>query len=134
MKKLLALLLALAMLFTLGACAKTPAQEEAAPAEDAAPAPAEDAGGEKDYSGYTIRIYSNSNSTERTTWLINEAKDAGFTISIDDNSVISGDDAAIQAANENKRYTLRPQRDPLEPGCQRHLREPKAGGVDSQLG
>ena len=23
----------------------------------------------KDYSGYTIRIYSNSNSTERTTWL-----------------------------------------------------------------
>lgn len=102
MKKLLALLLALAMLFTLGACAKTPAQEAAAPAEDAAAAPAEDAGGEKDYSGYTIRIYSNSNSTERTTWLINEAKDAGFTISIDDNSVISGDDAAIQAANENK--------------------------------
>ena len=31
-----------------------------------------------------------------------EAKDAGFTISIDDNSVISGDTAAIQAANENK--------------------------------
>ena len=56
----------------------------------------------KDYSGYTIRIYSNSNSTERTTWLINEARDAGFTISIDDNSVISGDTAAIQAANENK--------------------------------
>ncbi len=52
--------------------------------------------------GYTIRIYSNSNSTERTTWLIQEAKDAGFTISIDDNSVISGDTAAIQAANENK--------------------------------
>jgi len=55
-----------------------------------------------DYSKYTIRIYSNSNSTERTTWLINEAKNAGFTISIDDNSVISGDTAAIQAANENK--------------------------------
>ena len=58
--------------------------------------------GEKDYSDYTIRIYSNSNSTERTTWLINEAKDAGFSISIDDNSVISGDTSAIQAANENK--------------------------------
>ena len=102
MKKLLALLLALAMLFTLGACAKTPAQEEAAP-EAEAPAQDEAADtGEKDYSSYTIRIYSNSNSTERTTWLINEAKDAGFTISIDDNSVISGDDAAIQAANENK--------------------------------
>ena len=40
----------------------------------------------EDYSDYTIRIYSNSNSTERTTWLIQEAKDAGFTISIDDNS------------------------------------------------
>ena len=56
----------------------------------------------EDYSGYTIRISSNSNSTERTNWLINEAKNAGFTISIDDNSVISGDTAAIQAANENK--------------------------------
>ena len=51
---------------------------------------------------YTIRIYSNSNSTERTTWLIDAAKAAGFTISIDDNSVISGDTAAVQAANENK--------------------------------
>ncbi|MDD3334683.1 MAG: extracellular solute-binding protein [Eubacteriales bacterium] len=51
---------------------------------------------------YTIRIYSNSNSPERTTWLIAAAKDAGFTISIDDNSVISGDTAAIQAANEKK--------------------------------
>ena len=51
---------------------------------------------------YTIRIYSNSNSTERTTWLIEAAKEAGFTISIDDNSVISGDTAAVQAANENK--------------------------------
>ncbi len=49
-----------------------------------------------------IRIYSNSNSTERVTWLLNEAKQAGFEISIDDNSVISGDTAAIQAANENK--------------------------------
>ena len=56
----------------------------------------------KDYSGYTIRIYSNSNSTERATWLVNEAKEAGFTISMDDNTVISGDTAAIQAANEKK--------------------------------
>ncbi|MDO4620524.1 MAG: hypothetical protein Q4B09_07895 [Lachnospiraceae bacterium] len=55
-----------------------------------------------DTSDYTIRIYSNSNSVERTTWLIEKAKEAGFTISIDDNSVISGDAAAIQAANENK--------------------------------
>ncbi len=56
----------------------------------------------KDYSGVTIRIYSNSNSTERATWLKNEAKAAGFTISMDDNAVISGDTAAIQAANEKK--------------------------------
>lgn len=56
----------------------------------------------EDYSGYTIRIYSNSNSPERVTWLIDAAKEAGFTISLDDNSVISGDSAAVQAANENK--------------------------------
>ena len=53
-------------------------------------------------SDYVIRIYSNSNSTERVQWLVNAAKEAGFTISLDDNSVISGDSAAIQAANENK--------------------------------
>ena len=51
---------------------------------------------------YTIRIYSNSNSPERTTWLIAAAKAAGFNISIDDNSVYSGDVKAVQAANENK--------------------------------
>ena len=82
MKKTLALLLALVMVFAV-----------ACPSAFAA---------DQDYSGYTIRIYSNSNSTERTTWLINEAKEAGFSISIDDNSVISGDTAAVQAANEKK--------------------------------
>jgi len=51
---------------------------------------------------YTIRIYSNSNSPERVTWLVEAAKEAGFIISLDDNSVISGDTAAVQAANENK--------------------------------
>ena len=56
----------------------------------------------EDYSDVTIRIYSNSNSTERATWLVNEAKNAGFTISMDDNTVLNGDTAAIQAANENK--------------------------------
>ena len=79
MKKFLSIVLALAMMLSLCSVASA-----------------------EDYSGYTIRIYSNSNSTERTTWLIEEAKRAGFTISIDDNSVISGDTAAIQAANENK--------------------------------
>ena len=81
MKRLCSLLLSLAILLSLGA----PALAQA-----------------KDYSGYTIRIYSNSNSTERATWLKNAAMEAGFTISMDDNSVISGDVAAIQAANENK--------------------------------
>lgn len=56
----------------------------------------------EDYSGYTIKIYSNSNSPERVTWLINAAKDAGFTVELDDNSVISGDTVAVQTANENK--------------------------------
>ncbi len=52
--------------------------------------------------GYKIRIYSNSNSPERTTWLIEAAKEAGFDISIDDNTIYSGDVKAVQAANENK--------------------------------
>lgn len=108
MKKLLALLLAVCMVLSLAACADSqePARDDPAPTNapvDDQPAQTEAPKEEvKDYSGYTIRIYSNSNSTERTTWLINEARDAGFTISIDDNSVISGDVAAIQAANENK--------------------------------
>ena len=79
MKKAFALMLALIMVFAL------------VPAAFAA-----------DYSGYTIRIYSNSNSTERVTWLVEEAKKAGFTISLDTNEVYSGDVKAVQAAEENK--------------------------------
>ena len=70
MKKVLALVLTLAMVFSMSLTLTANAE---------------------DYSGYTIRIYSNSNSTERVNWLVNAAKDAGFTISLDDNSVISGD-------------------------------------------
>ena len=51
MKKVFALMLALVMVFAL------------VPAAFAA-----------DYSGYTIRIYSNSNSAERVNWLVEEAK------------------------------------------------------------
>lgn len=112
MKKTLAVLLSLSMAATaLAGCGKkeapaapaTEAQKTETSAAAQSEAPKEEEKAEdKDYSDYTIRIYSNSNSTERTTWLINEAKDAGFSISIDDNSVISGDTAAIQAANENK--------------------------------
>ncbi len=103
MKKFLALALALSLALPLVACGeKNPPAASNPPANSGAPAQSAPVGDDVDYSGYTIRIYSNSNSTERTTWLINEARDAGFTISIDDNSVISGDTAAIQAANENK--------------------------------
>jgi iron(III) transport system substrate-binding protein len=108
MKRALATLLALTMTLSLAACGSSSSSGSTsagtATSQPSTPAAASSAQQEedKDYSGYTIRIYSNSNSTERTTWLINEAKEAGFTISIDDNSVISGDTAAIQAANENK--------------------------------
>lgn len=81
MKKALSLILALAILLSLAGSAL---------AQD------------KDYSKVTIRIYSNSNSTERVTWLKAEAAAAGFTISLDDSTVIKGDVTAIQAANENK--------------------------------
>lgn len=55
MKKLVSMLLALAMVLTLAGSAMAET---------------------KDYSGYTIRIYSNSNSTERVNWLLNAAKEA----------------------------------------------------------
>lgn len=107
MKKTLAILLALVMTLALAACGgnnKQPASDPKPSTNEPAATPStpDPQPADADYSKYTIRIYSNSNSTERTTWLIQEAKDAGFTISIDDNSVISGDTAAIQAANENK--------------------------------
>ena len=75
MKKLVALLIVLALALSVGA----------AFAED-----------------YTIRIYSNSNSSERVTWLAEAAKEAGFNISLDDSTVYKGDTSAVQAANEAK--------------------------------
>ena len=51
---------------------------------------------------YTIRIYSNSNSSERVTWLRDAAQKAGFNISLDDATVYKGDTSAIQLANENR--------------------------------
>ena len=77
MKKAIAILLVVLMALSIVACGK---KEEA----------------KKDYSGYTIRIYSNSNSTERVTWLIEKAKEAGFTISLDTNEVYSGDSKAVR--------------------------------------
>ena len=57
---------------------------------------------EKNYSDYTIRVYSNSNSDGRAEWLVQAAREAGFTVSIDDGSVVSGDIAVLAAANENR--------------------------------
>ena len=51
---------------------------------------------------YTIRIYSNSNSPDSTKWLTEKAKAAGFKISIDDNTIVSGDTQAVRMANENR--------------------------------
>jgi len=83
MKKVLAIVLALAMVLSFAACGKKEAKVESA-------------------TDYVIRIYSNSNSTERQQWLIKKAEEAGFKISLDDNSVYSGDDKAVEAANNNK--------------------------------
>ncbi len=79
MKKILSVVLALAMLLSLASFASA-----------------------ADYSGVTIRVYSNTNDESEVAWLKEEAAKAGFTISIDDNTVLSGDAAVIQAANENK--------------------------------
>ena len=103
MKKFVCMMLALVMVLGLIACSGTttpqagtepaaqpanpePANEPAQPEPEAQPAEPEPVE-QKDYSNYTIRIYSNSNSTERVTWLINAAKEAGFTISLDTNEV-----------------------------------------------
>lgn len=91
MKKLMALLLAVAMVLSLCACSGGSSSTADTPAEP-----------QVDRGSYTIRIYSNSNSKERTTWLEQRAAKEGFKISIDDDTVISGDNAAVQAANENK--------------------------------
>ena len=90
MKKMIALILAAATIFSLSSCGI------------GAPSIFGKEPEKQDYSGYTIRIYSNSNSAERAAWLVQAASEAGFTVSIDDGSVISGDVAALSAANENR--------------------------------
>ena len=110
MKKALALLLALSMGAALCACGApaapaasapapaTPAASEAAPAAEA---PAAEAPAEKpDYSGYTIKIYSNSNNDDEIVWLKEHASAAGFDVNMIDATVANGDTAVVQAANE----------------------------------
>ncbi len=103
MKKVFSIALSTAMTFALVACGSSDSSASSTTTSSDTTADESVATDEeKDYSDYTIRIYSNSNSTERVTWLTQAAEEAGFSISIDDNSVISGDTAAVQAANENK--------------------------------
>ena len=89
MKRLLTLTLAVALVLLLASCSDMPWFSEGTSAE-------------KDYSAYTIRIYSNSNSADRAAWLVQTAAEAGFTVSIDDGEVVSGDTAVLAAANENR--------------------------------
>ena len=98
MKKFLALLLALAMVFALAACGGSTENATDETAEQEGTTEQEETTEQKDYSGYTIRIYSNSNSAERVTWLVEAAAEAGFTISLDTNDVYSGDTAAVHHA------------------------------------
>ena len=111
MKKFWALFLALCMVLSLCACGSPANNTPTAPAEDPAPATEdkapEETGGEtggeaKDYSGYTIKIYSNSNNDDEIRWLKEHASAAGFTVDMIDATVASGDTAAVQAANEYK--------------------------------
>ena len=108
MKKFLALLMALAMIFALCACGgsttettQTQTTETTETTEQTETTEPTETAVEPDLS-YTIRIYSNSNSAERVTWLVEAAREAGFSISLDTNEVYSGDSAAVQAADEKK--------------------------------
>jgi len=110
-------MLALTMACSLTACGGSAKKEEPAKAEEtkAAEEKAEEAKAEgaegseeageeekKDYSWYTIRFYTNGNTTQMVDMVTDLAAEAGFTVSIDDSNVVNGADAVIQAANENK--------------------------------
>lgn len=107
MKKLFALLLALAMVLSMAACGNSSPVEttEGKTNETNAPAdntPEETKEPELDYSSYTVRVYTNGNNPESCELLKQMAEEAGFKVSIDDNTVYSGADATVMAAAENK--------------------------------
>ena len=107
MKKVLVIVLALAMVLGLAACG-TPANtsNNAAPAGNNAAAnnaaANNNAAEVKPNKDYVIRLYSNSNDTPRVEWFTKYAADHGFKISLDDSTVYKGDDKAVQMANEKK--------------------------------
>ena len=103
MKKTVAVLLALILAFSLVSCGRQNNNDNNAGNDtynanntnDESPEPVADA-------DYVIRIYSDSNTPEKTKWLAEKAVKAGFKVSIDDNTVISIDAQAIQQAAEKQ--------------------------------
>lgn len=105
-KTLTVLLIALVALSTvLVSCSKKSAAPAAPAASTAAPAAQPTAPAKQEVvadKSYVIRIYSNTNDESEVAWFKEHAAAAGFIIDMDDNSVYSGDTAAVQAANEGK--------------------------------
>ncbi len=101
MRKLLIVLLCLVLL--LSGCSQAANTEQAGEvqvAESAEKLPAEENTEiEPDYSGYPIRIYSDSVSPESIHWLRFEAKEAGFTILINDGTGVPDGASLLQTAN-----------------------------------
>ena len=94
MKKVLVVILALAMVLSMAACGNGGKTNNTTPDNTANTVqPNKD---------YVIRIYSNSNDTPRVKWFTEYAEKAGFKISLDDSTVYKGDDKAVQQANEKK--------------------------------
>ena len=103
MKKFLAVVLAVCIVFGLAACStgnnnSNSASNNAGNNTNTA----NDSNTNEANKSYTIRIYSNSNSPEQVKWLSDKAKTAGFSVSIDDNTIISGDTQAVKTADEKK--------------------------------
>ena len=102
MKKIIAVLLAVCMVFGLAACTAGGNNANTAANNNAADNTGGNTNDPPADADYTIRIYSNSNSPEQVKWLVDKAKAAGFSVSIDDNTIISGDTQAVSKAAEKK--------------------------------
>ena len=103
MKKILAVVLAVCMVFGLAACGIRNNNSNSASNNTINNTNSgDDPNTAEQEKGYTIRIYSNSNAPDQVKWLADRAKAAGFAISIDDNTIISGDTQAVRFADEKK--------------------------------
>ena len=89
MKKILAVVLAVCMVFGLAACGIRNNNSNSASNNTINNTNSgDDPNTAEQEKGYTIRIYSNSNAPDQVKWLADRAKAAGFAISIDDNTLI----------------------------------------------